>query len=263
MEALRQEAREEAADQAVLEVDLHDLGRVAAVGQARRLEGDGADGYPLAPLVDPLAASARAGAQIVEGVLPAGLFCESWIGGIEGKDRDVADGPGAGALERGAGAHQRRADDAPEVVRGNAHAGTRGFERLLQLLLVLQDALVTGSFLVVHLVARACEPLGVGLLLDRLCERLGLATVDARCLHPVLDALLDDLAGGAKLLLDHLGLTHQSVEHDVGLALLVSEIAAEYLFRGLKLAIDAAIALLEPRRIPGQIEMQEFEAPSL
>ena len=210
-----------------------------------------------------LAALARAGAQIVEGVLPAGLFCESWIGGIEGEGRDVADGLGAGALERGAGARQGGSDNAPEVVRGNAHAGTRVLERLLQLLLVLQDALVTGSFVVIHLRPRAGEPLGVGLLLDRLGERFGLPAVDARRLHPVLDTLLDDLAGGAELLLDHLGLAHQRVEHDVGLALLVFEIAAEHLFRGLKLAINAAVALLQPRRIPGQIEVDQVGAPSL
>jgi hypothetical protein len=33
----------------VLKVDLHDLGRIAAIGQSRRLEGDGADGDTLAP----------------------------------------------------------------------------------------------------------------------------------------------------------------------------------------------------------------------
>ena len=96
-----------------------------------------------------------------------------------------------------------------------------------------------------------------------MCERLRLAAIDTRRLHPVLDPLLDDLAGRAELLLDHLGLAHQRFEHNVGLALLVFEVAAEHLFRRLKLAVDAAVALLQPRRIPGQIEVDEVGAPSL
>ncbi len=62
------------------------------------------------------------------------------------------------------------------------------------------------------------------------------------------DALLDHLAGGAELLADHLGLAHQRLEHDVGLALLVAEVAAEDLLGRLELAVDAAVALLEARR---------------
>ena len=64
-------------------------------------------------------------------------------------------------------------------------------------------------------------------------------------------------------LLDHLGLAHQRLEHDVGLALLVAEIAAEDLLGGLELAVDAAVALLEPRRVPRQIEMDEIGAIGL
>lgn len=76
---------------------------------------------------------------------PAGLFCESWIGGIEGEGRDVANALGVGSSSE-VPAPQGGSDKTSEVVRGNAHAGARVFERLLQLLLILQDALVTGLF---------------------------------------------------------------------------------------------------------------------
>ncbi len=62
---------------------------------------------------------------------------------------------------------------------------------------------------------------------------------------------------------NHLGLAHQRFQHDVGLALLVAEIAAEHLLGRLQLAIDAAVALLQPRRVPRQVEMDEVGAPGL
>ena len=43
-------------------------------------------------------------------------------------------------------------------------------------------------------------------------------------------------------------------EDDVLLALLVDEVAAADLRRRLQLAVDAAVALLQPRRVPGQID---------
>ena len=83
LEALRQEARQQPTHQTVLEVDLHNFRRVAAVRQARRLERDGADRHALAPFADTLAALARTLAQIVERVLPAGFLGEGRIVGIE------------------------------------------------------------------------------------------------------------------------------------------------------------------------------------
>ena len=67
----------------MLEMDLHDVRRVAAIGQTGGSKAMARIGHALAPFVEPLAALARARAQIVEGVLPAGLLGEGRIGGIE------------------------------------------------------------------------------------------------------------------------------------------------------------------------------------
>ena len=62
---------------------------------------------------------------------------------------------------------------------------------------------------------------------------------------------------------DHFGLAHERIEHNVGFALLVAEVAAEDLLGRLQLAVDAAVALLQARRIPRQIEMNEIGAVGL
>ena len=46
-------------------------------------------------------------------------------------------------------------------------------------------------------------------------------------------------------------------------ALGVAEVAAEDLLRRLELPVDAAVALLEPGRVPGQVEMDEVVAAGL
>jgi len=43
----------------------------------------------------------------------------------------------------------------------------------------------------------------------------------------------------------------------------VAEVAAEDLLRRLELPVDSAVALLEPGRVPGQVEMHEVEAANL
>ena len=74
------------------------------------------------------------------------------------------------------------------------------------------------------------------------------------------DPLLDHLAGRAELALNDLGLAHQRFEHDVGLALLITEVSAENLLGRLQLAIDATVALLKAGGIPWQIEMDEVRS---
>jgi hypothetical protein len=123
LEALREEAREQPADQPVLEMDLHDLRRIAAIGESRRLEGDGADRCLAPPFVDPLAALARADAQVVERILPAGLLGESWVIGIELEGCRAADGLALGGGERQAGACECGARDPLQVVGVDADLG--------------------------------------------------------------------------------------------------------------------------------------------
>ena len=81
--------------------------------------------------------------------------------------------------------------------------------------------------------------------------------------EPVRDPLGDHAAGRAELALDDLGLAHQRFEDDVLLALRVLEVAAEDLRRRLQLAVDAAVALLQTRGIPRQVEVHEVEAAGL
>ncbi len=77
------------------------------------------------------------------------------------------------------------------------------------------------------------------------------------------DAFGDDLTRRAQLTLDGLGLAHQRLEDDVLLALGVAEVAAEDLRGRLQLAVDPAVALLKPRRVPRQIEVDEVVAAGL
>ena len=81
--------------------------------------------------------------------------------------------------------------------------------------------------------------------------------------EPFGQPLTDDLSGRAKLLADALGLADERLQDDVLGALLVDEVAAPDLRRRLQLAVDAAVALFEPRRIPGQIDVDEVVAAHL
>ena len=75
----------------MLDMDLHDIVGIASVGENRWLEGDIADRRIPAPVAHPLVALARADAQIVEGVVPAGILGERGIGRVEAVGVKVAD----------------------------------------------------------------------------------------------------------------------------------------------------------------------------
>ena len=119
------------------------------------------------------------------------------------------------------------------------------------------------AFVVVHFGARAIEPFGVVFLRDRASDRRPLTAHNPAFGQPLGDAVLDHLADGAELLADGLRLPDQRLQHDVGFALLVAEISADDLLRRLELAIDAAVALLQPGGVPRQIEMNEVGAIGL
>ena len=63
--------------------------------------------------------------------------------------------------------------------------------------------------------------------------------------------------GGAKLAPDGVGLPNESIEDDVFRALQIDEVAAKNLRCRLELAINTAVALLEARGVPGQIEVNK------
>ena len=60
-----------------------------------------------------------------------------------------------------------------------------------------------------------------------------------------------------------LRLPDQDFEHAVLGPLGEYEIAAEHLVGGLQLAVDAPVALIEPARVPGQVEMEQVAAMTL
>ena len=61
-----------------------------------------------------------------------------------------------------------------------------------------------------------------------------------------------------ELVADCLGLPHQCFQDDVASRCSYTEVAAEDLRRRLQLAVDAAVALLQPRRVPRQVDMDEI-----
>ena len=77
------------------------------------------------------------------------------------------------------------------------------------------------------------------------------------------DVVVNHLGEAAELALDGLGLLHQHFEDAVFGALRKHEVVAAHLRRGLELAIDTPVALLDAARIPGQVEVEEISAMRL
>ena len=183
------------------------------------------------------------------------------IVGIEAEERDAVDLAGSRGFERGAGARHSFGDDLFQHVGIDADPLAEFFTQSAQFVELLRLARPPGRGLVVHLGDGGLfEPL-VGGFVD--LARLGLWPPDAFPLEPFRQPLADHLSGGAELLTDALGLAHERPQDDVFGTLLVIEVAAPHLRRGLKLAIDAAVALFEPRRVPGQIDVDQIVAAHL
>ena len=83
------------------------------------------------------------------------------------------------------------------------------------------------------------------------------------CAEPALDVVVDHLREAAELLLDGLGLPDEHLEHAVLDALRQHEVVAADLGGRLELAVDAAVALLDAARVPGQVEVEEVGAVRL
>jgi hypothetical protein len=100
----------------------------------------------------------------------------------------------------------------------------------------------------------ACTPLLVGLLDPiNLCRhQIGPAPLDAAG-EQFGDAGLDHWRSAAELLANDLGLFHESAQHAVFRPLRINEIPAVNPRSWLELAVDAAVALFEATRVPGEI----------
>ena len=105
-----------------------------------------------------------------------------------------------------------------------------------------------------------------GIDLDGVDLGLGLgqfASQQAAALRELIDLPLQHLADAAEFLLDHAELPLQGEQHAILRPLRVEEVAAEDLVRGLKLAVDAAVPLLEATGVPRQVEVEEIPAVGL
>ena len=127
-EALAQEARQQAAHEPMLEVELKDALDVDAVVGQRRPERDGAQRRVGAPVLEPLRSFAAADAQIVERLRPAAAD-EGGIVGIEPEKRDAVDLARPRGVERGPGARHRLGDDLFAACSGSTPTRSRDSSR--------------------------------------------------------------------------------------------------------------------------------------
>ena len=73
--------------------------------------------------------------------------------------------------------------------------------------------------------------------------------------EPARHAFLEYGRHAPKFLVDHFRTLGEHLEDSVGVALGVDKVVAAHLGRALELTVDAAVALLEARRIPRQIHV--------
>ena len=78
-----------------------------------------------------------------------------------------------------------------------------------------------------------------------------------------LDVVVNHLRQAPELLLDGLRLPDQHIEHPIFGPLGKHEVMASHFRRGLQLAIDAPVALLDAAWIPRQVEMEQIRTIGL
>ena len=81
--------------------------------------------------------------------------------------------------------------------------------------------------------------------------------------HPPLHVVIYHLRQAAEFALDGFSLADEHLQHAVLDALRQHEIVATHLGRGLQLAVDATVALLDAARVPRQIEVKQVGAVGL
>ena len=88
-------------------------------------------------------------------------------------------------------------------------------------------------------------------------------TLDPATAERLDQVLVEDRAEPAQLAIDGLGLLDDAAEDRVLLPVLVEEVAAIDRRRRLKFAVDSAVALFEPGRVPGNVVVEQVEAVTL
>ena len=81
--------------------------------------------------------------------------------------------------------------------------------------------------------------------------------------HVLLDALGDDVANAAEVLPHLRDLLDGQAQHVAVAVVLVVEVQAPHLLRGLPMPVDAAVALLHPHGVPGDLVVDEVAAVRL
>ncbi len=84
---------------------------------------------------------------------------------------------------------------------------------------------------------------------------LGILAGDAAAGEALVNALAEDLASGAQLFADGLGLADQGFQDAILGPLIIDEVATGNEFGRLQFAIDAAVTLFEASRVPWHVEM--------
>ena len=150
----------------------------------------------------------------------------------------------------------------PELRRGEPDMPARAVQPALQGLDVFPQVVPAGAR-VLQLVVHDLSPVVRRGVLDAV-RKLG-QPVAAHALpadglgHPA----FEHRGGAAELGADALRLLHEHLEHPILRALGIEEVAAEDLPGRLELPVDAAVALVEAARVPGQVEVEEIGAVAL
>jgi len=208
-------------------MDLDDIVGVAAIGQDGRLEGNLADRRITPPVPDPFAALSWAGAQVVKGVVPTRVLREARAGRIELERRHLPQVLSFGLVQGHASPGHGRRRDTLKVVGIDAHPLAGALKRPTKVVLFLEQNLVPGGLLAVHL--------GLG-------ARAGLLVV-----------FFGHLAGDGRslTLADHLLGYHQSVATGVGFIALAG-VSAEF---GVVMLIYLKHALAERGADPNDADL--------
>ena len=260
-QALRGEPAKQAPGHAVLEMQVH--GVFAETSGV--LESHGPDGRPTAPLAEALI-SPPPRAQRIECRGPTGIARKRMVS--SGKDEAARSVRlpllfpiGLGDCGS-AGESQAHRQGLAELRRSEADMGSRPFQASAQAIHFLAQP-VLAKTRVLELVLDGAPPFS-----GRKVPDGGRETVDPVTAHAFLadgpgDTRFEHLRGAAELLANAFHLVHQHLQDTIFRPLDEDEVTAEHLVGWLQLAVDAAVALVETARVPGQIEMTQVMAMAL
>ena len=261
-ESLARESRDQALDQPMLQMELDHVLRLGlALADAGRLEDEAAHGRPAPPARRSRGFPGTARPKLVEQRRPARVLGEGRRVGIQPDGFGDAEGAG---FERGAVVLERDLHDLPDVAALDADAPARLLQQPLQPVLLVLEARDAPIGLVAQLRARATATPIRGSAADRGGQACGLATAGCRsrvsafsmrCRGP--RRTLRARGGSTSVLRTSASRTRSSSR------CVVDEVAAGHDLRRLQLAVDAAVALLQTRRVPGQVDMDEIVAARL